>query len=106
MLCIVTMDKCSLVLKVQEEPELNTWVGDGEADPMNAGAAKGISKGRVLIAIEYAPNLIMGAASSPLGIVSLRLLCFDGMLDQLERSAPKRVNCYGHHVPIAAMPVD
>lgn len=48
-----------VVSEMQNEPQLDTWIRDGEVDAMGRGELLGLVDERVLVHIECAPDLIV-----------------------------------------------
>ena len=86
MLGVVAHDKGSLVSEVQQEPQLDAGVRDGEPDVVLLGETQGLIELGVLIAIKDAPNLVMGAPSFSSDLLGLCLLRLYRVLNQPERA--------------------
>jgi hypothetical protein len=59
----------------------------------------------VLIAVEHAPDLVVGSSASSLHLTSLAPLCFDGFLDELQRTASKGIYLDQYFVTVQTPPV-
>ena len=61
-----TLDRMSinvrrLILEVQNQPELDAWIGECEMDPVAPRKGTSFVKVRMVVAVEDTPGLIVGA---------------------------------------------
>lgn len=71
-----------LVIEVQDEPQLDAGVRYDHADPVGLRLVERLGHIGVLIDIEHAPDLVMGAAAPPALIPGIAPLCLDRSIDE------------------------
>jgi hypothetical protein len=102
-LSCVAVQVRSLILEVEDEPELDAGVGEGEADLIAYRESDCLFYERVLVAVKDAPDLVVSAPAFLCCFACLGALCFHGSLDKLQWAAPERI--YRDIDPIAVSPV-
>jgi len=67
---------CCLVGEVEDEPQLDAWVGQDYRNAVGRRPVDGRWKVRMKVSVEYAPNLVVCATTAAPLFASL--LAFDG----------------------------
>ncbi len=99
------LDVRTLRFKMEEEPELDAGVRDCQTDPLLSGKLDGLFEARMLVNIEDAPDLIVGAAAtSALGPLVGRLGS-SGSLNKRHWRSAKIVNLNIDTAAVATVPV-
>lgn len=91
-LCGVAIYVCGLVGEMQDEPKLDARVGDSEVNVVGFGEIDCLTEERVLVDIEYTPDLIVGTPlAASLGLL-LGIFGLNGPLDECKGSAMEFMN--------------
>jgi hypothetical protein len=94
-----------VVLEMEDEPELNARIRNSQINVVPVSEVDGPSEVRVLITVEDAPDLVMGAPAPSPRFASLSSLCLDCSLDELQRSAPIGIDLDQYSVAVLAAPI-
>ena len=81
-LSLVSADVGGLILEVEDEPQFNAGIGNGQADPIVFRFLDSLPHVRMRIDIEYAPDLIMSPSSASPLVTQLCLPRRDGPLNE------------------------
>jgi len=106
MLGFAPFEVTGLILEVQDEPEFEARVRDGQVDAVAVSEFEGLGEVRVLVAIENAPDLVVRSATAFPGVTSFGALCFHRMFHELQRTASVRVDGQEDPIAVPAVPVN
>src|SRR6266566_6824374 len=87
MLRCLALQVCGPVLEVEDEPELEARIRDGEVEAVPVCKGDGLGEVRMLVTVEHAPDLVVGAPVSLPRAASLGSLRLNCSLDELQRAA-------------------
>jgi hypothetical protein len=90
---------------MKDEPELNAGVRNGQVDAVAVCEGDGLGEVGMFVAVEDAPDLIVGAPPAFACVASLDPLCPNGFLDELHGRAPKVIDLDPYSVAVPAAPV-
>lgn len=79
---LMSADVGGLILEVEDEPQFNAGIGNGQADPIVFRFLDSLPHVRMRIHIEYAPDLVMSPSSASSLLTRLCLPRRDGPLNQ------------------------
>jgi len=94
-----------LVLEVQDEPQLQARIGYGEMYLMPSGEIQRSVHIRVLVYVEYAPDLVVIPPSTPPLLASFLSLTICRMLDKRCRNTSEAIDDHDHVTTISARPI-
>jgi hypothetical protein len=94
-----------VVLEMEDEPELNARVRDSQIDVVPVGKVDSPSEVGVLITVEDAPDLVMGAPAPSPRFASLGSLRLDCSLDELQGAAAKGIDLDQYLIAVLAAPI-
>ena len=63
-LSFVSADVGGLILKVEDEPQFDAGIGNGQADPIVFRLLDGFSNVQMRIDVKYTPDLVVGPSSA------------------------------------------
>lgn len=103
--CLITLEVCRLVLEVEEEPKLYTWIGDRRLHTMPPGKLHRLGNKGMDVNVEDAPILIMGAPPTSTILLLLELLDLDSPLHQKHRRSVIIGNIDETFLPQTPLPI-
>jgi hypothetical protein len=99
------VDPPRLVFEVQDEPQLQARVGNGETYFVPTSEVEHSIQIQMLVDIEHAPNLVVIAAPTAPLVAFLLTLTINSALDERCRNTSKRIDNHDHIASISACPI-
>jgi hypothetical protein len=106
MLGFVAIEVSSLVAEVEDEPQLDAWVGDDDADPVRGCLVERLGPVRMFISVEYAPDFVVCFSLASRLSSRLDVFRLGGVVDELQRAAMEVVDCHDNRIPERTPPID
>ena len=88
----VSINRCGLVFEVEDEPQLDARVRHHDLDAVLARQPKSLGNVRVDIAVEHAPDGVVGSASTAAGLPLRFLLSGNSPMNKRDRGSAKGVD--------------
>lgn len=101
----LAIDPGSLILEVQDEPQLETRVGDRKLDVVVATQGDRLSDVRMLVDVEHAPDLVERPTATSAGVPLVALPPLDRSFYELKRAAAERIDRDKYSFAELPMPV-
>jgi hypothetical protein len=94
-----------LILEVKQEPQLDAWITDRDADLRHSGELQCPVHVGMLVDVEHTPVLVIGIPLSALGGTEISGSLGGSRLDELQRRPMKLIDYDDHTLPVRPVPV-
>ena len=95
----------SAVLEMNDEPQLHARIRYRKADLMATSEFDGLRHTRMLVDVEYTPDLIVSASTTPFRFSHLVAFGDDRMLYKLERTATEGIDSNENAISVTPPPI-
>lgn len=96
----MTAQETGLILEMQNEPQLNAGIRNGESDSVCVGFLDRLSHLHVSVDVEYAPDLVVCAAAAAPLVASLQLFRINSPVDERVRHSVERIDGQNGNYPL------